>query len=146
MRRHKTRVGVVTWNNRRVTLPKGKTALHHLVGPFYIAQIGYWTLLNLDYCVFFERPSGHKRGGEAFYNLLKKTYANSAVRSKTPSMKRGILNVLTRGASLRILLRQLPKAGAINLPPHRYDYKLVAVCLVGADGEIVDIDARCHSE
>ena len=145
---HKNRFGVVTWNNRLVTLPKGKTVLHHLVGPFYIARIGYLSLLNLDYCVFFYRPSGYigRSSKKVVYNLLKKSFASNVVRSKTHNMKHGILNVLTRGASLRILLRQLPKEGAINLPPYRYDYQLVAVCLVGPGGGILDINARSHPE
>lgn len=140
------RFRVTTWNNRCVMLPKGKVILlHHLVGPYYVARIGYGSLLKLDYCIFFERSPG-RRGSITVYNLLKKSYAGSAVRSKAPSMKRGILSALTRGASLRILLRQLPKTGAINLPLHRYDYLLMAVSLIGPKRKTIDINARSHPE
>jgi hypothetical protein len=142
---HKNRFGVITWNNRRAMLPKGKSILHHLVGRYYIARIGYGSLLNLDYCVFFERLSG-RRGSITVYNLLKKNYASNVVRTKIHSMKRGILNVLTRKMSLRILLRQIPKSSATNIPAHRYDYQLVAVCLVGVNGDILDIDAKSHPD
>lgn len=143
MGRRRTRFEVTTWNNRPVMLPKSKVVLHHIVGPFYLARIGYLSLLNLDYCVFFERMSGRK-GGTAIYNLLKKEYAINKLRTKIHSMKRGMLDVLTRKMSLRILLKQLPKKGATNLPPHRHDYQLVAVCLIGVNGEIIDINARSH--
>lgn len=144
----KRRFKVTTWNNKHVMLLKGKCIiLHHLIGPYYIVPIGYLNLLNLDYCIYFERISyKDRRGCRIAYNLLKKEYALNKVRSKDPSMKRGMLDTLTRGASLRILLRQLPKRGAINLPPYRHDYQLIAVCLLGVNGEIIDIDARSHPE
>lgn len=143
----KSRFKVTTWNNKHTMLPKGRATLHHLIGSYYTARIGYGSLLNLDYCIYFERIGYRGTSGcRMTYDLLKKPYANNAVRNKTHCMKRGILEVLTRKMSLRVLLRQLPKTGAINLPPYRYDYKLVAVCLVGANGKIIDIDARCHHE
>jgi len=142
----KKKIAVVTWNNKITMLSKGKTPLWHLVGPYYLARIGYLSLLNLDYCIYFIRPlgGGKNSGGRASYNLLKSPYARNAIRSKSRSMKQGILYTLTKGASLRILLRQLPKTGAINLPLHRYEYKFVAACLIGVNGEIIDIDSRCR--
>lgn len=144
----KKKVAVVTWDNRLVMLPKGKTRLQHLVGAYYIARIGYTSLLNLGYCVYFSRLSGYKGLKERgiiriTYNLLKNVNAIREIRLKTPSMREGILNVLTRKTSLRILLRQIPKKGATNLPLYRHRYQLVAVCLMGSCGEIVDIDRRC---
>lgn len=144
----KKKVAVVTWDNRLVMLPKGKTRLRHLIGQYYIARIGYTSLLNLGYCIFFDRLSGYRGLKEKgisriTYNLVKNVNAVREIRSKIPSMKRGILNVLTRRMSLRVLLRQIPKEGATNLPLHRHHYQLVAACLIGPNGGIVDIDCRC---
>lgn len=146
----KKQIRVFTWNDNLVTLVRGKILLQHLIGSYYIARIGYGSLLNLDYCIHFERTyfkasSGHRWGvQEIAYNLLKKPYASNVVRNKTHNKKRGILRSLTRGMSLRILLRQLPKAGAINLPPYRYDYQFVAVCLYDSSRKILDVDCRCR--
>lgn len=142
----KKRIGVFTWNNELVILVSGKVLLQHLIGSYYTARIGYGSLLKLDYCIHFERIYSKRGIQEVVYSLLKKSYASSVVRSKAHNMRRGILSTLTRGASLRILLRQLPKTGAINLPLHRYKYQLVAVCLVDANGEILDINAKCHPQ
>lgn len=145
MGRRRTRVKVTTWNNRQVMLPRNKIILHHLIGSFYIVRLGYLSLLNLDYCIYFFRPSGYKgEGGRTIYTLLKNPYAINEIKSKKINMKHGILNVLTRKMSLRILLRQIPKESATNIPLHKYDYQLVAVCLVGVNGEIIDINARSH--
>ena len=140
---------MVTWNNSIAILPKGKNILHHLLGPYYTAQIGYLSLLNLNYCIYFTRPKGYKGdggyvGGRIAYNLLKKAHAVSKVKSKSVSMKSGILSVLPRKMSLRILVRQIARPRATNLPPHRHDYQFLAVCLKGRNGELVDIDCRCR--
>lgn len=140
---------MVTWNNSIAILPKGKNILHHLLGPYYGAQIGYHSLLNLNYCIYFVRPKGYKGdggriGGRIAYKLLKKAYAVRAIKTKAISMKRGLLKVLPRKMSLRILVRQIPRESATNLPAHRYDYQFVGVCLFGVNGEIVDIDCRCQ--
>lgn len=143
----KKKVAVVTWDNRLVMLPKGKTLLQQLVGQYYIARIGYTSLLNLGYCIFFDRLSGYRGLKEKgisriTYNLVKNLYAANEIKSKIPSMKRGILNVLTRRMSLRVMLRQIPRESAINLPLHRYHYQFVAACLIGPNGEILDIDCK----
>lgn len=150
--RKKKQIAVVTWNDKIIMLSissrsgsRGKTHLQHLIGPYHTTRIGYGGLLRLDYCIHFERI--YYKGGKGcrvIYNLLKKPYASNAVRTKTHYMKRGILSALTRGMSLKILLRRLPKAGAINLPPHRYDYRFVAVCLIRPNTKILDIDYRCQ--
>lgn len=145
----KKQVSVVTWNDSIAILPKGKTILQHIIGPYYAAQIGYLSLLNLNYCICFVRPKGYKGdggyvGGRIAYNLLKKAHAVGAIKTKVVSMKRGIVSVLPRKMSLRIVLRQIPRESATNLPPHRHDYQFLAVCLKGRNGEIVDIDCRCR--
>lgn len=144
----KNNLAVITWNGKTVMLSKGKVILHHLIGHYYTARVGYASLLNLDYCVFFERPSGYRGRSSKraiIYTLLKKTNAAREIRLKTRSMKRGMLEVLTRKTSLRVLLRQIPKKGVTNLPLYRHYYQLVAVCLIGVDGEIVDIDCKSES-
>ena len=137
---------VVTWNDKLAVLPKGKTLLQPLIGSHYLARIGYLSLLNLDYCLFFYRPAGYKGyGGRTIYSLLKMPYASNVVQQpKAINMKCGILRVLPRKMALKVLLRQIPRESATNIALHRYNYQFVAACLMTLNGEIIDIDSRCR--
>lgn len=133
---------VITWNGKSAMLPHGKILLQHLFGTYYTAQIGYLSLLNLDYCIYFVRPAGYKGvGSQIVYNLLKNPHASRDIKSKSITMKQGIVSVLPRKKSLRILVRQIRKEGATNLPLHRHNYQFVAVCLMAPNGEIIDMDS-----